>query len=118
MEKFKLQEVIFKPIKTLSKGFRQRVGMAQSLIGNPPVLVFDEPSAGLDPQQMFELRTIIKDLKKDHIVILSTHILPEVEQVCDEVVILDGGAVKAQGSLSEILNKHKNLEDFYIRITR
>ena len=115
LEKLNLKDVAFKPIRILSKGFRQRVGIAQSLIGNPPILIFDEPSAGLDPQQVFELRNIIKNFKKNHVVIVSTHILPEVEHICDEVVILNKGIIKARKALSEILNKHKNLEDFYIK---
>ncbi len=118
VEKLNLQEVAFKPIGILSKGFRQRVGVAQSLIGNPNILILDEPSAGLDPQQVFELRNIIKALKKDHTVILSSHVLSEVEQTCDEVVILDRGSVKAQCSLMELLNKHKSLEDFFIKVTQ
>ena len=118
VEKLNLQEVAFKPIKILSKGFRQRVGIAQSLIGSPSILIFDEPSTGLDPQQVFELRNIIKALKKDHTVILSTHVLPEVEQICDEVVILDKGCVKSQCSLTEMLNRYKSLEDFFIKVTQ
>ena len=115
LEKLNLKSVAFKPIKILSKGFRQRVGIAQSLIGTPPILIFDEPSSGLDPQQVFELRNIIKSFKKDHIVIVSTHILSEVEQICDEVVILDKGSVKIQSPLSKILHKDKSLEDFYMK---
>ena len=118
VEKLNLQEVTFKSVKVLSRGFRQRVGIAQSLIGNPGVLILDEPSAGLDPQQVFELRNTIKDLKKDHTVILSTHVLSEVEQICDEVVILSKGCVKTQCPLEELLNKHKNLEDFFIKVTQ
>ena len=118
VEKLKLQDVLFKPVEILSKGFRQRVGIAQSLLGNPDILIFDEPSSGLDPQQVFELRNIIKALKKDHIVILSTHVLSEVEQICDEVVVLDKGCVKAQCTLVELLEKYRNLEDFFIKVTK
>ena len=118
VERLNLQEVTFKPVGVLSKGFRQRVGVAQSLIGNPDILILDEPSIGLDPRQIFEFRNLIKGLKEDHIVILSTHILSEVEQICDEVVVLDKGVTKAQGSLSELLKKYKNLEDFFIKVTQ
>lgn len=103
IEKLNLQEVAFKPIRVLSKGFRQRVGIGQSLIGNPSILILDEPSVGLDPHQVYELREVIKSLKSEHTVILSTHILSEVQQICDDVVILDKGEVKSQGAISELL---------------
>lgn len=109
IEKLNLQEVAFKPIRVLSKGFRQRVGIAQTLIGNPSILILDEPSVGLDPHQVFELRNIIKGLKKDHIIVLSTHILSEVQQICDDVVILDKGVVKSKGSLKELLKSKKSV---------
>ena len=119
VEKMRLQDVAFKPIRVLSKGFRQRVGIAQALLGEPSILILDEPSVGLDPHQVFELRNIIKELKRDHIIILSTHILSEVEQVCDDVVILDGGQVKAQGSLSELISSYgkSHLEEVFIEVT-
>lgn len=120
IEKLQLQEVAFRPIRVLSKGFRQRVGIAQALIADPPILILDEPSVGLDPQQVVELRNIIKSLKEDHIIVLSTHVLREVEEVCDEVVILHKGEVRAQGSLPELLQKQNksNLEDVFIEVTR
>ncbi len=101
--KMTLNEVAYRPIRVLSKGFRQRVGISQTLIGEPKILILDEPSVGLDPHQVYELREIIKSLKKNHIIVLSTHILSEVQQICDDVVILDKGVVKAKGSLNELL---------------
>ncbi len=85
-------------IRTLSKGMRQRVGLAQALIHNPPVLILDEPTIGLDPIQVLELRDLVRDLGHDHTVLFSTHILSEAEQVCDKVVIINQGRIVAQGS--------------------
>lgn len=108
IEKLHLQEVAYKPIGVLSKGFRQRVGIGQCLLGDPQILILDEPSVGLDPHQVYGLREVIKSLKKDHTVILSTHILSEVQQICDEVVILDKGVVKSHGAISSLLNKNSS----------
>ncbi len=83
-------------IKNLSKGYRQRVGLAQALIGNPAVLVLDEPTVGLDPAQIIEIRTVIKELSKRHTIILSSHILPEVSAVCDRVLIINKGKIVAE----------------------
>ncbi|MBE0690997.1 MAG: ABC transporter ATP-binding protein [Anaerolineae bacterium] len=85
-------------IRTLSKGMRQRVGLAQALMHNPPVLILDEPTIGLDPIQVLELRDLVRDLGRDHTVLFSTHILSEAEQVCDNVVIINQGHVIAEGS--------------------
>ncbi|MEM7646667.1 MAG: hypothetical protein AAF203_07150 [Pseudomonadota bacterium] len=81
--------------------------MAQALLGNPKILIFDEPSVGLDPQQVYELRETIRSLKDQHTIILSTHVLSEVQQICDDVVILDHGVVKAFGPLDQILEGQK-----------
>src|SRR3954468_20294857 len=86
----------------LSKGYRQRVGLADALLHNPAVLILDEPTVGLDPSQIRETRKLIKDLGGDHTVMLSTHILPEVEQVCTRVIIIAGGRVVAQGTPEEL----------------
>ena len=107
IEKMSLEEVAFKKIGDLSKGFKQRVGIAQSLIGNPPILILDEPSVGLDPHQVYELRNVIKALKSDHTIVLSTHVLSEVQQICDDVVIIDKGEIKTKGSLNQILTEMK-----------
>src|SRR3989344_5803001 len=97
-----LTPVIDQPIATLSKGFRQRVGLAQALIHNPDILLLDEPTAGLDPNQIVEIRQLIKDIGREKTIILSTHILPEVSAVCDRVIIINKGKVAAQGSIKEL----------------
>lgn len=97
-----LAPVFRRRIGTLSKGYRQRVGLAQALLGDPEVLVLDEPTVGLDPTQIVEMRTLITSLGKDKTVILSSHILPEVSQTCDRVVIIAGGKVLATETVSEL----------------
>jgi len=92
-------------IGTLSKGFRQRVGLAGALIHQPPVLILDEPTVGLDPNQIIKVRELITELGRDHTVLLSTHILPEVEQVCERVFIIDRGRVVADGTPEALRNK-------------
>jgi len=91
-----------KHIRELSKGYRQRVGLAQALLGNPQLLILDEPTTGLDPNQLVEIRALIRDLGKDRTVILSTHIMQEVSAMCDRVVILDHGEIKADKPIDEI----------------
>jgi ABC-2 type transport system ATP-binding protein len=94
----------------LSKGYRQRVGLAQALLNAPPVLILDEPTVGLDPRQIIEIRDIIKGLRREHTVILSTHILPEVSMTCDRVVIISGGqvtAVDTPDNLTERAQRHR-----------
>jgi ABC-2 type transport system ATP-binding protein len=93
MEACGVQDMQRRLIGNLSKGYRQRVGLAQALLNDPPVLILDEPTVGLDPKQIIEIRQIIKDLRHEHTVILSTHILPEVSMTCDRVVIISGGQV-------------------------
>jgi ABC-2 type transport system ATP-binding protein len=89
-------------IDHLSKGYRQRVGLAEALLHNPPILILDEPTVGLDPKQIRQVRELIRDLGREHTIILSSHILPEVEQVCGRVVIIDRGKLVAQGSPEEL----------------
>ena len=91
----KIKDVYKRLIRNLSKGYRQRVGIAQALIGNPPIIIFDEPTVGLDPKQIIEIRNLIRTLGKDHTVILSTHILQEVQAVCDRIIIMNKGKVVA-----------------------
>ena len=98
----KIEHVYGRLIKNLSKGYRQRVGMAQALIGNPPVLILDEPTVGLDPNQIIEIRSLIKALGKHHTVILSSHILPEIEAVCDRVVIINKGKIVADDTAENL----------------
>jgi ABC-2 type transport system ATP-binding protein len=93
-----VDDVAQKPIGNLSKGYRQRVGLAAALVHAPRVLVLDEPTVGLDPRQIVKVRELIRDLRKDHTILLSTHILPEVELVCDRVVIIDKGRIVATGT--------------------
>lgn len=95
MSKLKITDMKDRIIKNLSKGYKQRVGFAQAILGNPDVLILDEPTVGLDPNQILEVRSLIKSLKKDHTVIFSSHILAEVSAVCDRVVIIDRGRIKA-----------------------
>jgi ABC-2 type transport system ATP-binding protein len=89
-------------IGTLSKGYKQRVGIAQALVHNPPLLILDEPTSGLDPQQIIQIRALIKELAVDHTVILSTHILPEVQTTCSRVLIINGGKLVAEGTPEQL----------------
>ncbi len=102
----KIDDVFGRLIRNLSKGYRQRVGIAQALIGNPPVLILDEPTVGLDPNQIIEIRSLIKSLGKHHTVILSSHILPEVEAVCDRLVIINGGRIVADDTANNLSLKY------------
>jgi len=103
-------------IGKLSKGFRQRVGLAQALIHNPEVLILDEPTVGLDPKQIIEVRKLIKDLGQEHTIILSTHILPEVSQTCDRVLIINEGRVVAEDSPENLSERLQSSEKFTIQL--
>lgn len=108
----KISSVTNRLIKNLSKGYKQRVGLAQALLGNPPVLILDEPTVGLDPKQIIEIRNLVKSLGKKHTVILSSHILSEVQATCDRVVIISNGKVVADETtegLSKLLVKSNRL---------
>jgi len=130
MERVNITDVKERIIAKLSKGYKQRVGLAQALLNDPPVLILDEPTIGLDPKQIHEVRELIKDLAGNHTVVLSTHILPEVEQTCHRVIIIDRGkivavdtpsnlrfqlqgaarvTVEVQGPVSEIMSKLKTM---------
>jgi ABC-2 type transport system ATP-binding protein len=98
----KITDVYGRVIRNLSKGYRQRVGLAAALVGNPPILILDEPTVGLDPMQIIEIRSLIKTLGKKHTVILSSHILPEIQAVCDRVVIINNGKIAADGTTDEL----------------
>jgi ABC-2 type transport system ATP-binding protein len=105
-----------KIIGKLSKGYRQRVGLAQAIIHNPDVLILDEPTAGLDPNQIIETRKLIRDLAGEHTIILSTHILPEVEQTCDHAIIINKGKVVAKDSVSNLQNRVRGAESVVIAV--
>ncbi|MBQ1225751.1 MAG: ATP-binding cassette domain-containing protein [Clostridia bacterium] len=108
----KITDVVNRVIRNLSKGYRQRVGIAQALINNPKVIIFDEPTVGLDPKQIIEIRNLIKTLGKNHTVILSTHILPEVQAVCDRIVIINKGKIVANEkteNISKIVDGNRRL---------
>jgi ABC-2 type transport system ATP-binding protein len=101
----------------LSKGYRQRVGLAQAIIHNPDVLILDEPTAGLDPKQINETRDLIKSLGGDHTIILSTHILPEVEQTCEQVIIINQGKLVATDSVQNLQNRARGAESVLVEIS-
>ena len=105
IERCMLDDVRRQVIGTLSKGYRQRVGLAGALIHSPPVLILDEPTVGLDPNQIIKVRELITELGRDHTVVLSTHILPEVEQVCERVFIIDRGRIVADGTPDALRTK-------------
>jgi ABC-2 type transport system ATP-binding protein len=102
-----IEQVSKKLIKWLSKGFRQRVGLAQALIGDPPILILDEPTIGLDPKQIREIRQLIKGFARNRTVILSTHILPEVSQTCDRVIIINKGTIVAEDTPANLARNHR-----------
>ena len=107
----KIENVYGRLIANLSKGYRQRVGIAQALLGNPPVLILDEPTVGLDPKQIIEIRNLVQNLGRSHTVILSSHILPEVQAVCERVVVINNGRLVADGTpdnlSQEMTGNHK-----------
>jgi ABC-2 type transport system ATP-binding protein len=118
IERTGLGTVFPRLLSHLSKGYKQRVGLAQAIINDPEVLVLDEPTIGLDPRQIIEIRSLIKDLAGERTVILSTHILPEVSQVCDKVVIINDGRVACEDTLAN-LTREGSLEEVFLRfITR
>jgi ABC-2 type transport system ATP-binding protein len=110
IEKAALQSVKKQVIGSLSKGFRQRVGLAQALLNDPEILILDEPTVGLDPRQIIEIRELIKNLGGDHTIILSTHILPEVEMTCGRVVIINEGEVVAEDTPGNLTRRLKGSE--------
>jgi ABC-2 type transport system ATP-binding protein len=116
VERCALGDVRLRLIGKLSKGFRQRVGLAQAIIHNPDVLVLDEPTAGLDPKQIIDTRQLIKKLAGDHTIILSTHILPEVEQTCEQVVIISKGKLVATDSVENLTNRLRGSEAVAVEV--
>ncbi|MGZ5495251.1 MAG: ATP-binding cassette domain-containing protein, partial [Candidatus Aminicenantales bacterium] len=113
-----LGDVSRRIIKTISRGFKQRVGIAQAMIHDPKVLVLDEPTIGLDPAQIREIRELIRSLRGEHTILLSTHILPEVTQICDGVVIINQGRLMASGSLADLAASFEKTDGVLVRLRR
>ena len=111
-----LRDVRRQLIGTLSKGYRQRVGLADVLLNSPPVLILDEPTAGLDPGQIRETRKLIREIGQQHTILLSTHILSEVEVTCDQAIIINRGQVVAAGKLVDLRPENQSLEEMFIRL--
>ncbi|MGE0702913.1 MAG: ABC transporter ATP-binding protein [Vicinamibacterales bacterium] len=116
MERTRIADMADRLCTKLSKGYRQRVGLAQALIHNPDVLILDEPTAGLDPKQIIETRELIKELAGDHTVVLSTHILPEVSQTCQRVVIINKGQVVAVDTPDGLTGRLRGAETMYLEV--
>jgi len=115
-ERCAIADVRSKLIGKLSKGYRQRVGLAQAIIHNPDVLILDEPTAGLDPKQINETRDLIKSLAGDHTIILSTHILPEVSQTCEQVIIINKGKIVATDSVANLQQRARSGESVLVEV--
>ena len=117
--KCSLESVYLQTIETLSKGYKRRVGLAQALIHDPKVLILDEPTDGLDPNQKYEVRQLIKEMSKDKCIIVSTHILEEVEDVCDRAIIIARGNILVDSTPSDLKEKHKcSLNEVFRKITK
>jgi len=116
MDRTRVAEMANRLCSRLSKGYKQRVGLAQALIHNPDVLILDEPTAGLDPKQIIETRQLIKELAGDHTIILSTHILPEVSQTCQRVVIINKGRVVAVDTPDNLTSRLRGSETMYVQV--
>lgn len=111
-----IEDVHGRLIKNLSKGYKQRVGIAQALIGNPEILILDEPTVGLDPKQILEIRNVIKELGKNRTIILSSHILPEISAICERVIIINKGKIVAEDTPENLSKKLTNDNKFVIRV--
>ena len=112
-----LEAVLPRLIRSLSKGYKQRVGIAQALLGSPRLIILDEPTVGLDPAQVIEIRKLIRELGRAHTVILSSHILSEVQAVCQQILILSKGHLAAAGSLEELTADGRSLEEVFLELT-
>jgi len=111
-----LHGIVGKPINTLSKGYKQRVGIAQAIIHDPKILILDEPTVGLDPNQIAEIRELIKELGKEKTLIISSHILQEVQAVCDRIVIINKGKIVADGTLKELITRYQDNKKIFLEI--
>lgn len=116
MEKVKITDVSHRLIKNLSKGYKQRVGLAQALLGDPEILILDEPTVGLDPKQINEIRNVIKELGRQRTIILSSHILPEVSAICERVIIINNGRLVASDTPENLSKNLSDTTDFTVRI--
>ncbi len=116
MEATAITDMAKRLIKHLSKGYKQRVGIAQAILGNPKIIILDEPTVGLDPEQIIEVRTLIKSLKGDHTVILSSHILSEISATCDEVLVIANGRMVACDTTDNLLKNHKSVKTIKLNI--
>jgi ABC-2 type transport system ATP-binding protein len=116
MQRTRIDDMASRQCAKLSKGYRQRVGLAQAILHNPDVLILDEPTAGLDPKQIIETRQLIKELAGDHTIILSTHILPEVSQTCQRVVIINKGRVVAVDTPDNLTARLRGSETLYVQV--
>lgn len=116
LDRFELLDRRDKLVRSLSKGLKQRLGLAQALVHDPPVIVLDEPTIGIDPKQVIEVRDIVKSLGNDHTVLFSSHVLTEVEQVCDRVVIINEGKVVAQGTAKELAHQFNPQRQLYVEL--
>ncbi len=118
IEKTHLGDVQGRLIHHLSKGFKQRVGIAQAIVSDPEVLILDEPTVGLDPKQVAEIRDLIKTLKGQHTIILSTHILPEVQATCEKIIIINKGRIVAQDSIARLATMEKGQSRLHVRLRK
>jgi ABC-2 type transport system ATP-binding protein len=116
LERCGLSDMGDRLIANLSKGYKQRVGLAQALIGGPPVLILDEPTVGLDPAQIVEIRQMIKGLREKHTVLISTHILPEVSMLCERAIIINQGRIVAEDKMENLAGGGSSLEETFMRV--
>lgn len=115
-QRCQLQEVVHQRIDTLSYGFKKRVGIAQAIVHHPPLVILDEPIAGLDPAQIVEMRELIRNLRGQHTILLSSHILSEISQTCDRILVIHRGRIAAQGTEDELLGKRAHTADLRLQV--
>ncbi len=118
LEKTQLTDVRKRLIQNLSKGYRQRVGLAQAIVSDPEILILDEPTVGLDPRQVAEIRRLLQELRGSHTIVLSTHILSEVQATCDRAIIINGGRIVAEDTLTGLTNRLRGNSQIHIRVRR